>query len=147
MIEDNQRTGGFTLIEMMIVIAIIGILSSVVLIALGPSRDKAKDARIISDMNQIMSTMETLYNPNTGKYPDSSAATANPAVSAAVTDIGNSGGQGFAMYPPSTGDIWYLAIAMLNDKTNYYCVDSSGNTLTIGDASKVSAALTRQACK
>jgi prepilin-type N-terminal cleavage/methylation domain-containing protein len=103
MIKKNHYAGGFTLIEMLIVIAIIGILSTVALVALGPSRNKAKDARIVSDMNQVSTVMETLFNADTGKYPDSSVAMANTAISAAGADIAASGGQSFTI-SPSTGD-------------------------------------------
>ena len=54
---------------MLVVIAIIGLLSSVVLVALGPSRNKAKDARIISDLRQIQVIAETLIQRNDGKIP------------------------------------------------------------------------------
>ena len=62
----NQNKG-FTLIEMLVVIAIVGILSATVLTALGPSRKKAKDSRIISDINQIRVQAEIFYS-NRGYY-------------------------------------------------------------------------------
>lgn len=71
---------GFTLIEMLVVIAIIGLLSSVVVIGLGGSREKARDARRIADMQQIQNALELAYNPATG-YPaaiPSGAPTTDP---------------------------------------------------------------------
>ncbi len=59
---------GFTLIEMLVVIAIIGLLSSVVVIGLGGSRSKARDARRIADIQQIQNALELDYDPATG-YP------------------------------------------------------------------------------
>jgi len=44
---------GFTLIELLVVIAIIGIISSIVLVSMHGVREKAKAARIISDLEQI----------------------------------------------------------------------------------------------
>ena len=71
---------GFTLIEMLVVIAIIGLLSSVVVIGLGGSRSKARDARRIADLQQIQNALELAYLPATG-YPSalpSSAPTVDP---------------------------------------------------------------------
>ena len=52
---------GFTLIEMLVVVAIIGLLSSVIIIGLGGSRAKARDAKRISDLRQIQSALEIAY--------------------------------------------------------------------------------------
>jgi prepilin-type N-terminal cleavage/methylation domain-containing protein len=59
---------GFTLIEILIVVAIIGILASVVLVGLGPVQRRGRDARRISDLRQIQTALELYYNQN-GKYP------------------------------------------------------------------------------
>jgi len=59
---------GFTLIELLVVIAIIGILSSVVLASLGTAREKARDARRVSEIKQIQLALE-LYYDSTGSYP------------------------------------------------------------------------------
>lgn len=52
---------GFTLIEMLVVIAIIGLLSSVVVIGLGGARSKARDARRVADIRSIQSALEVDY--------------------------------------------------------------------------------------
>jgi len=69
---------GFTLIEMLIVIAIIGILASMVIVSLGPSQAKARDAKRMSDLRQIQNMLEIYYTAN-GGYPkqDSSVPISN----------------------------------------------------------------------
>ncbi len=49
---------GFTLIELMVVIAIIAILATVVLVSLGSARDAAEDANRSSALNQVRSLAE-----------------------------------------------------------------------------------------
>lgn len=64
----KQLPFGFTLIELLVVIAIIGILVAGVLASLNDSRSSALEARAFSDMRQIHTAMEILYN-DTGLYP------------------------------------------------------------------------------
>ncbi|HEX5429491.1 MAG TPA: prepilin-type N-terminal cleavage/methylation domain-containing protein [Patescibacteria group bacterium] len=63
-----KKYSGFTLIELLVVIAIIGILAAVVLVSLSSARAKSRDARRISDMNQMQTALELFYN-DTGAYP------------------------------------------------------------------------------
>src|SRR5690348_4644911 len=64
----TKKQQGFTLIELLVVIAIIGILAAVVLINVSSARLKARDARRISDINEIHKALETYLN-DCNQYP------------------------------------------------------------------------------
>lgn len=80
---------GFTLIEMLIVVAIIGILASVVVIGIGPAQQRARDSRRASDLKQIQTSLELFYNKN-GKYP-TGGTDAEVAWTTLVSDITGAG--------------------------------------------------------
>ncbi len=136
-----MRGAGFTLIEMLVVVAIIGILSSVILTALGPARNKAKDARIIEEVNQVRSFLEStavggVYTGLTPIRPDSVNNIADPNLRSLALDIQTQGGGLYverALNPPYT---WYIVFSPLNtlvgpqgNETQYYCVDNSGHAI------------------
>jgi prepilin-type N-terminal cleavage/methylation domain-containing protein len=64
----TQRTAGFTLIEMLVVVAIIGLLSSIILVGLGDVRKDARDTRRIADIRQLQNALEIYYSTN-NSYP------------------------------------------------------------------------------
>ena len=65
----SVRKRGFTLIELIVVIGIISLLSSIVLASLGNARAKARDARRLVDMHSIRTALE-LYRSKYGVYPN-----------------------------------------------------------------------------
>jgi len=52
---DMKRKGGFTLVELLIVIMIIGILAGMVLLSMGPVLDSVRASNIISDTRTVLS--------------------------------------------------------------------------------------------
>lgn len=83
---------GFTLIEILIVVAIIGLLSSVVLVGLGSFRARGRDARRISDLRQVQSGLELYYAKNQS-YPAAASwdalRTVLIAAGIGISDISN----------------------------------------------------------
>jgi len=129
----DKKNNGFTLIEMLVVIAVIGILSSVLLTALGPSKEKAKDARIIQEINQARTIAELL---NDGDYD---ALPAKPedierhsSLGPLITDIKQQGGELVIKRASSAFIIYSKLNSKLEEPGNirvkYYCVDSTGRT-------------------
>lgn len=59
---------GFTLVEILIVISIIGILSGIVIMSVGPVRMKGRDTQRISDLSSIRIALE-IYKSQNGTYP------------------------------------------------------------------------------
>jgi prepilin-type N-terminal cleavage/methylation domain-containing protein len=70
--KKNAFQRGFTLIELMIVIVILGILMGTILPRLSGAQSRARDTAKIADLTNIAQALEVYYNDN-GKYPDNSA--------------------------------------------------------------------------
>lgn len=67
-LQPNTAQRGFSLIELLVVIAIIGLLASVVMVSIYSARAKARDARRVGDMTQMLTALESFNTSNRG-YP------------------------------------------------------------------------------
>lgn len=126
---------------MLVVVAVIGILSSVVLTALGPAREKAKDTRIIEELSQIRSIAETLYDGDYDTLPkigsgDNLDLIANVDVKIIAKDIKQQGGELIIQKLPLDATT-YLTYSRVNTKVGtdpqnmqiqYFCRDSAGRS-------------------
>src|SRR5579872_5066555 len=85
----NERKG-FTLIEILIVVAIIAILASIVLVGLGPTQQSGRDARRLSDLHEVQNVVELYYN-DCGFYPSAAAPASGCPVASNITGSGAAG--------------------------------------------------------
>src|ERR1700685_3626124 len=88
MIKTERK--GFTLIEILIVVAIIAILASIVLVGLGPTQESGRDARRLSDLHEVQNGLELFYN-KCGFYPGSAPSGACATTGVGATWSGTSG--------------------------------------------------------
>jgi prepilin-type N-terminal cleavage/methylation domain-containing protein len=78
---------GFTLIEILVVIAIIGVLSSILLSSLNTARAKSADAAAQSDLNNVRAQSELFYDANGSSYVAPNNLCAQGAVANGVKGI------------------------------------------------------------
>ena len=70
MFNKNKNNKGFTLVELLVVIAIIGILAVVAVPALFKNIEKAKIAELEADISAIKSAALSYYSDTSGNLPD-----------------------------------------------------------------------------
>ena len=93
----NKKNEGFTLIEILIVVAIIAILASVVLVGLEPTQQAGRDARRVSDLTEVQNGLELFYNA-CGYYPGRSWGNVGCATGYADPSGGGSAAAGALAY-------------------------------------------------
>jgi prepilin-type N-terminal cleavage/methylation domain-containing protein len=76
----TKNSAGFSLIELMVVIAIIGTLYSVVALSVQSSRKKARDAKRAADIKQLASALENYFTGNNAYPTQTPASTTIPGL-------------------------------------------------------------------
>ncbi|QXW30112.1 prepilin-type N-terminal cleavage/methylation domain-containing protein [Aeromonas sanarellii] len=100
-----KRQSGFTLIELMIVVAIVAILAAIALPAYQNYTKKAKMTQLVSDLGGAKLAVEVCVQSDgapsciPGTTPGIPGAAPSPAVSTGVAITGSGGGNGTAATP------------------------------------------------
>lgn len=82
-----KQRKGFTLVELLVVISIIGLLSTLAVVALNQARVRARDSKRLSDVKQIQTALE-IYYADQGAYPIGDLTIGVPGVSDVLNDAG-----------------------------------------------------------
>jgi prepilin-type N-terminal cleavage/methylation domain-containing protein len=92
--HDIKQKSGFTLIELMVVVAIVGLIATAVLASMQSSRIAARDAQRVQEARQLVSALE-LYRNQNGRYPCSGGSL--------LCAVGSAGGAAQAVIKNNTG--------------------------------------------
>lgn len=132
---------GFTLLEILLVIAVIGILSAIILISINPNRQlaQARDSVRQSDITSLQKAIEQYGIDNAGLYVNLSITT----IPQYICDTGNISEPGAPICPPGTVDLRslvpnYLAVipkdSQASNNTGYKVAIHPNNRISISSA-------------
>ncbi|MBI5441886.1 MAG: prepilin-type N-terminal cleavage/methylation domain-containing protein [Deltaproteobacteria bacterium] len=68
-IERRKTQGGFTLVELLIVVVIVGILAAIVIPQFGSSTADAKTSTLQANLSEIRNAVEMYYHQHGAQYP------------------------------------------------------------------------------
>lgn len=146
----SRKNFGFTLLELLVVVGVIGALTTVILFSVSQSRNKARDASIKTSLTSVRGAAAVYRNDysdfgtfTSGACP--SVANTTSAASgvfydaevkktiqgAAVTAGGSAQGSGAtATYTKtacaSNGTSWVAAVVLVSSTSSAWCVDANG---------------------
>jgi general secretion pathway protein G len=128
--RDAGARGGFTLIEVLLVVAILGILAGVVVVNLGGKQEKAMKNAARASIGAI-STAVDLYEVDTGRYPGN--------LQALVSSDGAPNWNGPYLRGGIPKDPWGQDFAYTREGDSGYKVICGGPDLAIGGSDDITS--------
>jgi general secretion pathway protein G len=117
--DRRQTQSGFTLIEIMVVILILGLLATIVVQSLRGATDKAKRVKAQADLHEFQTALDRYYLDN-GYYP-----TSDQGLQALVSRPGS------GRVPANYEEGGYIQRIPLDPWGNPYFYQSDGNTYSL----------------
>ena len=136
---------GFTLIELVVVIAVMAVLSGIILFSVTQYINRGKDSNVSGNLAVLIPAGEVYYNANGNSYAgfcDVSDSVMSNAVSQMPKnssylgcyaslmpysgDISRGNPAGLCCHVASDGNSWYACAPEFTNPTEAYCVDSRG---------------------
>jgi len=130
-----NKSKGFTIIELIVVIAIIAVLATIVLVNVTGYINKGKDASVQGNMATIMTNAAVYFDAN-GNYTNFELSSGYTSASTAIRP--NTAGK-VAPTPYISASAYCVTAPLLAAGTTY-CVDSTGYKGTVGAGRCESAA-------
>lgn len=138
---------GFTIVELLVVIVVIGILTSIVLVSFSGINQRAIVASIQSDLKNSAIQMKMYQVSNSDSFPNSIDCSASPAANSIC--LKSSGSNTYSDFQiTNNGGASKFCITLSNGQYNYYITDSAPpqpGTCPV-DSSKYVAAGASDAC-
>ena len=150
----NYRSG-FTLIELIVVIALIAILSGIILFSITQYISKGKDSNVAGSLAVLVPAGEVFYNGNNSSYsgfcdPEQNSVLKNsifqmpaqspdaPCYNSVIGSSGNPVGLCCSVSPDNNS--WVACAREFADPTSVFCVDSRGiKKSVVGNCNVISA--------
>jgi prepilin-type N-terminal cleavage/methylation domain-containing protein len=144
----NKQTG-FTIIEVLIVVIVIGILATIVVVAYNGIQNSSRESRVVNELTQIAKKLETTKSLATNvRYPDTLSAVGVGTTGVNLTYSVAALGKGYCLIAKDNGVVYSITQASqapvkgscgtvaglvgwwpMNDSTNGFTTDYSGNRI------------------
>ena len=137
MISLKKRDQGFTIVELLIVIVVIGILALLVITTYGGIQAKARNAKRASDVKSLQTQIEAFFSQN-GYYPSRTDMNSSTWLSTNMKSLDQN-----ALIDPSNATQSKTMVTAPAAKSYAYAVtDSSGNSCETDDTTCAKYTLT-----
>jgi prepilin-type N-terminal cleavage/methylation domain-containing protein len=128
-----QTKKGFTLLELLVVVAIIGLLAAVVIGVLGSAKKKGEDSAIKEQMSALRSQAELYANANGGYNnmftSNNTWASTDTAIQAILTYLDQRSQTHTA---GSSSNAWAVQVQLKQNTAQYACIDSTAKLSVTG---------------
>ena len=134
----SQSESGFTLVELLVVMLILGLLAAIAIPAFFNQRDKAKDASGKEAVRTAETAMETYSTDNDGSYAGATAGTATDKLNTIESTLNNVGAN---LTVSSTATTYSVNVHVVDTGNNFSISRAADGTTLLKCGSTVAAAV------